>query len=735
MPTPIKASELRFGLEASPGFQGNRLAPYELVNAEINSEGRSVLRKGYINSDQAFVGQGDQLAVVHFVRDRYHDGNSVYKRLGSASTHAVYGRRLFIADPTDRTQNIWIDADTNIEYIWELPKPTIAPTLDLDISQQGDAGIVAVEVTPNPFTQAGGNVRIAVASETRVKVEIYALAGPLIKIVSPENPVAVDGHNGYFRLAAGNHTFSWDGRNELAEQAAAGLYFPTVTYLNDSNVGVVFDIQKAGLLAGNEDEEEEQFEVDEIIDGGDLVRGTGFRGGVYAIVYTYYSSKHGIETAPSPISQVRIVASTNPNREDRIIADIDISGYSANIPYWANQVRFYAKRLGNITTIREAQDIPYDFTYIGGPAREELPGADRTGGDTINPTWTFRNERAEEPFDYLRTKEFYVEPDQRGLQSIVSYAGRIWGYDADLHSIRFSHIDRPDVMPYDDQSLPHAIRIDGSWNARVQAIHVIPPSGGLYVFFPRAIRTVRGQQILTGIFQLTISPETDIDASGGVNGKGTRSPHTITSFGSLTFYLDTDRRIYSLGGDHALQTEEMSLSIQPFLDEASDENIRNARAEIWQSRYHLMLSDRTYILDLQRNYWTIWDVPIKSILHSVGGDGDEDILYALVDNRIVELYNGDAPDDTEWMWVTNYIDLPRYSRVSEVVLPHPEVSPPTFVMRIETERGMTDWQEYQPSAGDKFRLGTFAQADTRVRVYIRGTGEIPRFNELFIGVN
>jgi len=726
MATPIKASELRYGLEASAGFQGNRLAPYKLVNVEINNEGRSVLRKGYISSSQRFEGTRGQLVVAHFVGDRHYDGVSRYKRIDTQATYALFGRRLFIADPSQSSRNGWFDADSNTEYDWELPQPESAPNLSLVISRQGVTGIVAVQLDPTRFNEDGGSVRIACATNSRVRVQIFNSAGILVRTLLPnENPEAVEGHEGFYTLPTGNSEFVWDGNNDVGEQVAQAGYFPSVSYLDSDDEAQVFDVQEVTLI--DDLDEEEEF-VEDIIDGGDLIEGQGFRRGIYAICYTYASSKHGIESPPSPISQIRVVASTNLNLPTRTDATINITGYSEDIPTWCDQIRFYAKRLGSRTNVKEPKDIPFDFTYINAAKRLSL-------SFTIPSTFSWTDERPADPFDYLRTKEFHTEPDQRGLRHILAYAGRIWGYDADLHVIRFSYIDRPEVMPYDDHRLPHAIRILGSWNARVQAMHVIPPSGGIYVFFPHAIRTIKGQQIITGIFQLEISPETDIDASGGINGKGTRSPHSIVSFGSMTFYLDTDRRVYSLGGDHALQTEEMSLSIQPFLDEATDDEIRAARAEIWQSRYHLMLGDRTYILDLQRNYWTIWDVAITSILHSVGGDGDEDILYALVDNQVVELYNGEASDETEWLWVTNYVELPRYSRVSEVVLAHPEDSPQTVEMRVETERGMSDWKEYSVSAGNKFRLGTFVQADVRVRVHIKGTEEIPRFNDLYIGVN
>ena len=454
------------------------------------------------------------------------------------------------------------------------------------------------------------------------------------------------------------------------------------------------------------------------------------RDSLYAVAYTFYSSNHGIETPPSPFSQLWVGAYADSGNQGiafrRSAVAINISDYLTGLPDWADQVRFYVKRLTGETDVLEPKNFPYKFTYIGGPGREDLE-------DNITATYQWANEEHEVGF--LESQEYETEPNQEGIESILAYASRLWGYDRDLHVIRFSHINRPDVMPYTDSRLPHAVRIDGAWQNRVEALELMPGNGGIYVFFPRAIRTIRGQQILTGLHTIEVSPETDIDATGGINGRGTRSPYSIVSDGHVIYYLDTDRRVYALAGEGNVSTEDFSLSIQPFLDEASDDEIREARAIMWQKRYHLMVGDETYILDTQRNYWTIWDVRIDSILHSVGGEEDEDVLYALIDNQVVELYNGDADDDTEWMWITNYVEPPLQTRISEIILPHPENVPPVVEMRIETERGISDWQEYEVHAGNFYRLGTFAIADVRARVFIRGKGTIPRFNELTIGVS
>jgi len=731
----LKISELRFGLQASPGFQGNPLAPYEIVNIEINDEGRAEMRPGYVVSDQDFTGGGDQLIVIHFVGDRFYSAVSRYQRTARSNVIEIYGRRLFFVGPSGGV-NSWHDANTGEAYEWELPKPTRAPTLE--VSKGSLSGITGVEVVPNPFVDFL-NIRIGVASDVSVKVLIRDFNLEDVKTLELPNVAEVEGHEGYYALdgdADNFYVFNWDGTRDNGREVARGVYYVNVRFLENGEE-TLYEIQTVGKVSDDEVDPDEEIisgsvesDIHELSDLGDLLPGDGMRRGNYLVCYTYYSSIHGIETPPSPFSQVRIITSTSPDEEKRSPVHIGISDYLDELPRWADQVRLYVKRTGNKTNLTEPKDIPFDFTYIG-----HVPYNEGAPDQPFSTSYFWSNEAIGDPPGYLETKEFETSPNQSGLLNVLSYAGRLWGYDADLHAIRFSHVDRPDVMPYDDARLIHAIRIDGAWQARVEALHLIPGNGGIFVFFPRAIRTIRGQQIVTGLYTISISPETDIDATGGINGKGTRSPDTIVSYGAMVFYLDTDRRIYALGGGQVLETQEFSLSIQPFLDAATEEEIRNARAEIWQSKYHLMLGSRTYILDMQRNYWTIWDVEITSIAHSVGGDDDEDVLYALVDGDVVELYTGDVPDDTEWQWVSNYLNISQQMRVSEVVLRHPEPVPPEIEIKIETERDPGEWVAHEPSAGNMFRCGTFMVAESRIRVSVRGTGVVPQFNEKMIGVN
>ena len=149
MPRLLKISELRFGLQASPGFQGNRIAPYYLENIEINDEGRAETRPGYAESEQAFEGSGDQLAVLHFVGDRFHEGVSRFRRLPLEDRIVLFGRRLFFVGESAGL-NSWHNVNTNRAFAWDYPKPLQAPGVEIITAASGTP-YTWIHDYPKPF--------------------------------------------------------------------------------------------------------------------------------------------------------------------------------------------------------------------------------------------------------------------------------------------------------------------------------------------------------------------------------------------------------------------------------------------------------------------------------------------------------------------------------------------------------------------------------------------------------
>ena len=125
------------------------------------------------------------------------------------------------------------------------------------------------------------------------------------------------------------------------------------------------------------------------------------------------------------------------------------------------------------------------------------------------------------------------EPAITDFSPVIGYAARLWAWDRRTQTVRFSLIDgygvsRYDVFPYDNAPVPHAVRFEGAWQGNATALHVMPGSGGIYVFFEDSIETIRGKGLTSGLYSAEVSPQTDIDASGGLRGAGTSSPRGVT---------------------------------------------------------------------------------------------------------------------------------------------------------------------------------------------------------------
>ena len=127
----------------------------------------------------------------------------------------------------------------------------------------------------------------------------------------------------------------------------------------------------------------------------------------------------------------------------------------------------------------------------------------------------------------------------------------------------------------------------------------MPGDGGLYVFFEDSIATIRGKGLITGIYSAEISPSTDLDASGGLRGVGTSSPRGVCDNGSTTYFIGSDRKIYSLSGSKVLTTQDIGLHIQEYLKDASDEALRDAVLTYYERNLYLFLGDTTFKYDIQ----------------------------------------------------------------------------------------------------------------------------------------
>lgn len=149
------------------------------------------------------------LFTIYF--DLLHDGKSAqeaYARLASK-----YPESPFL-----------VHARITLGLDESLPIPIAAPKIE---SESGGASIG--ENFPNPFNPET-SIAYALPQASQVRIEIYNLLGQ--KVITLANQ----------QMAAGNHTFRWNGRNDLDEKVAAGLYLCRI------QIGELVKTQRMTLL-------------------------------------------------------------------------------------------------------------------------------------------------------------------------------------------------------------------------------------------------------------------------------------------------------------------------------------------------------------------------------------------------------------------------------------------------------------------------------------------------------
>ena len=175
------------------------------------------------------------------------------------------------------------------------------------------------------------------------------------------------------------------------------------------------------------------------------------------------------------------------------------------------------------------------------------------------------------------------------------------------------------------------LHLVGSWQSTVTHMSVIPGDGGIYVFFRDAITYNCRQGFAVKVYiRLKYRQQTDLDASGGIEGFGTLSPRSVVEFRNVTIFLGSDRTLYQLVG--ASLPQDFGLAIQPFLDEIHDNDLERVTAFGYNDKYHLILRTGIFVLDIKRKYWTRYDYPIVDAFWSSGGLANESILYGLLRN-------------------------------------------------------------------------------------------------------
>ena len=506
-----------------------------------------------------------------------------------------------------------------------------------------------------------------------------------------------------------------------------------------------------------------------------------FRTFNFAIFYTWSSTEFSIESPPTVAKPVviQILKNTRGNASVSFTVEYDFSGkptwadgariYIMISPFGEDDYRFIARPVPRIRSrnnlvnrglTREDlfsplfDDTEYDVSDIVDAGYRCHQLLHLTGSISSTRTENHRveliyNQEVDSNDDTVfgvqisnesvaqQFNEAYLIGDRppTALENIAIHAGRIWGYDPDTNTIRYSlalgEKAAFDVFPGETASIPHAIRLAENFQSKVQKIHPISNTGGLYVFFSNSIRTITGRAILTGMFSPQAPPQTDLDASGGYDGIGTLSPRTVISFRDVVLFLGSDKSVYQLLP--GTRPQDLGLNIQTWLDAIPDDELPNCHAFSYNDLYHLFIPDvGVFRYDIKRNYWVRFDWFLHSAFWSRGGSNDESVLYAVDSrNRLIELYKGDTDggEAINWIYSTNEWAAPEITNLHQVFV---KVSGESEKMNIYIDNeGVVQsfCNNFTPTPYNRYRYGFFARGNL-FRVRLTGTGRVPRISAI-----
>ena len=247
-------------------------------------------------------------------------------------------------------------------------------------------------------------------------------------------------------------------------------------------------------------------------------------------------------------------------------------------------------------------------------------------------------------------------------------------------------------------------------------------------FFEDSTATIRGKGLISGIYSADISPATDLDASGGLRGVGTSSTRGITDNGSVTYFVGSDRKIYSLSGSAVLQTQNISLDIQQDLNKLTNEELQNCVLTYYEKNLYLLCGGFTLKYDIQRKYWSKYLWNLQDAVWSPGGDQTDSSFFGLTSGGLYHLEQGET-DQLDWLWESNQIIVPDRTKILGVFCLHAS-SATQIQIQITVDGKDMGWKWFTPTPSNKFRFGLFSRVHGNIKIAVRGVGSPPKMHML-----
>ena len=298
---------------------------------------------------------------------------------------------------------------------------------------------------------------------------------------------------------------------------------------------------------------------------------------------------------------------------------------------------------------------------------------------------------------------FYnVSPPEK-LDAIALHAGRVYGVNRETEEIVFSHIDGNGISNYWSFPPANAIPTSASGISPVEKIEKMPGSGGLYVFKRDSIHYIDGQNIFSGLYDISVSAQTDISADDYKKNIGCISPRSVKNDGDIVLFVGSDDQIYQMNGKQAIP---IGVSVKPFIEGLTLTEQRDIVTEWHNERFYLTLPDSVLILNVERKYWTRFDWDLKDILWSRGGKTAESLLYGLTDADILVELQVDNPDEVfPIKWERN-VSIRQTGTLLTAVYVYTDNGEEVTVTVSGNEPDKEVVRTFIPKLGNKYRAGT-----------------------------
>ena len=534
-------------------------------------------------------------------------------------------------------------------------------------------------------------------------------------------------------------------RSKTAQQIAGSLSAGfTVAQSVPSVVGAAAGavVATAGIYGSVIDyirRREDEFEIPGVRNQITPAKGTekGFYPGGIAYCFTYSDNvERTVETLPSEVQTTVIYDFEGLANEARTLQSVDFKlPGETRVPYQYKFLNIYVART---TELFEGQKLPQevglDFMLI---AQLGLGDdiADRTwiGNENIavidgENYYRWRNESAVEPFTFLNAYD--NDPPPLQLTQVTSYGSRIWGVNKEDNSIRYSKLGPSGYhfFPAKNALIQQIVTFDDN-DSPIVKIHPAANDSMLYVFKEDMIHIIRGHGEIRGLNNPQAPIDVDMDASVKIEGTGTSSPRSVCTLKRIVLFVGSDKILYSLSGTNV---EPFSLSIQPYLEGdknrkgLSDADLANIFAFQYRNCYHLCLPNETLVLDLQKQYWTVFNWALQDAYWMQRSTAEGNKLYAIdTEDTLLELYPPEKgsfvrPEVCEWE--SNTFKLPYRGLITGIYVYHDQQSTGNITVAIKVDDKPYISRSYRPSLANRFRQG-FSLRGQRAQVLIRDENE------------